>query len=185
MSESGTRLGRGVWLTSMSRQWPRLIIGGVIDVLAGIVALVWPGVTVLALAIVLGVLLLMSGAASVSIGVRTRSAGMVGLGVVALIAAVIVLVHPGAGVFAVLLGCAIWFLLMGIADLSAAWSGASGRAWWALLGVLSIGASVIMLADPGVAISTVAIIVGLSFLLRGMGEFSLGLRVRRMGKLAG
>lgn len=184
MSATGARLGRGVWLTSMSRQWPRLVIGGVIDVLAGIVALVWPGVTVLALALVLGLLLLVSGIASVSMGIRARSAGLIVLGAVALIAAVIVLVHPGAGVFAVLLGCAIWFLLMGIADLSAAWSGVPGRAWWALLGILSVAGAVIMLLDPGVAISTVAIIVGLSFLLRGMGEFSLGLRVRRMGKLA-
>lgn len=167
-------------VAGVTAQWPRLLTVGILDVLVGVVALAWPGVTVAALAILFGLFLLLSGIVAVSISWRTRSVVGLVLGVLAIVAAIICFVHPGAGVVAILLGCALWFFMLGLVYLGAAFAGARDRLWWAVLGVLSLIASVIMIASPGVAISTVALLVGIAFLIRGGGELALAWRMRGM-----
>jgi uncharacterized membrane protein HdeD (DUF308 family) len=174
MSERGMRM----LVEAVTRRWRGILFVGALDILVGLVALIWPGVTVLALALLLGVLLLLSGATSFGLGVAARSPWLLVLGVVALVAAVICFVHPGAGVFAILFGCALWFFLNGVAELGAAMSGIADRVWWGMLGVLSIVAAAIMVSVPGVAIVTVAIIAGISFLVRGLGLIVLARRLR-------
>lgn len=176
MSDGGMR----VLVEGVTRQWRGILVVGVLDIVVAVVALLWPDVTVLVLALLLGILLLLSGMMLLGLGAAARSPWLLVLGVLALVAAVICFVHPGAGVFAILLGCALWFLLNGVADIAAAMSGVAGRAWWAVLGVLSIVAAVIMISSPGVAVVTVAIIVGISFLIRGIGQIALALYLRRV-----
>jgi uncharacterized membrane protein HdeD (DUF308 family) len=174
MSERGMR----VLVQAVTRQWRGILFVGALDIVVGVLALTWPSVTVLALALLLGVLLLISGVTLVSLGVAARSPWLLILGVIALIAAVICFVHPGAGVFAILLGLALWFFLNGVAEVGAAISGVEDRVWWGVLGVLSIIAALIMISVPGVAIVTVAIIAGISFLVRGIGQIALAWHLR-------
>jgi uncharacterized membrane protein HdeD (DUF308 family) len=102
------------------------------------------------------------------------------LGVLAIIGAVICFIHPGAGVVAILIGCALWFFMLGVAYLFAAFTGSEDRVWWGFLGVLSVIAAIIFIASPGVAITTVAILVGIAFLIRGLGEIVFAWRLRGM-----
>jgi uncharacterized membrane protein HdeD (DUF308 family) len=156
---------------------------GLLDVVAGIFAVAWPGVTVLVLALLFGFLLLMAGLVSVSTGLMVRRAGGRAMmpflfGGAAVVAGIICLVHPGAGVFAIILGCTVWFLLTGVGQLALARTGAPMRGWLTVMGVLSIVAALILIVNPGVAIATVGLIAGLSFLIRGAGELALGWRLR-------
>lgn len=52
--------------------WGFWLIVGLIELAAGIVALVWPEITILALAIVIGIDLLIAGIAGISFALRTR-----------------------------------------------------------------------------------------------------------------
>jgi uncharacterized membrane protein HdeD (DUF308 family) len=174
MSDRGLR----VLVETVTGFWRRILVVGAFNIVAGVAALIWPGATVLVLAIVLGIFLLLSGAALLAIGASVRSLLMIVLGVLSLVAAVICLAHPGAGVFAILLGCALWFFVNGVLELSAAILGVAGRLLWGVLGVLSIAAAVIMVSSPGVAVFTVALIAGISFLIHGTGEVALALRLR-------
>jgi uncharacterized membrane protein HdeD (DUF308 family) len=174
MSDGGMR----VLAQAVTRYWRRILLIGVLNIVAGLAALIWPGATVLVLAILLGMFLLISGVALLAIGASMRSMLTVVLGVLALIAAVICLVHPGAGVFAILLGCALWFFVNGMVELSAAILGVAGRLWWGVLGVLSIAAAVIMVSSPDVAVWTVALIAGISFLIHGTAASALAMRLR-------
>jgi uncharacterized membrane protein HdeD (DUF308 family) len=170
--------GLRVLVETVTGFWRRLLVIGVLNIIAGLAALIWPGATVLVLAVLLGIFLLISGAALLAIGASVRSVLMIVLGLLALVAAVICLVHPGAGVFAILLGCALWFFVNGVVEISAAILGVAGRLLWGVLGVLSIAAAVIMVSSPGVAVFTVALIAGISFLIHGAGEVGLALRLR-------
>ena len=173
-----TASGFATRVEPMGRTWRRLMIAGVLDVVIGVLALAWPAITVLALALLLGIVLLISGIAALAF-VRVSAWSAV-VGVVSIIAALICFVHPGAGVFAILFGAALWFLFTGFADLAIAMSARSGRGYWWVLGVLSVIAGIVMLVSPGIALVTVALVVGLSFLIRGMIELGVGWRVRSL-----
>jgi uncharacterized membrane protein HdeD (DUF308 family) len=161
-----------------------LLVLGVIDLVCGVIALVWPGVTVLALALIFGLMLLLAGITALGVGSVIRRAGGSPavswvVGAVAVVAGLVCIFHPGAGVWAIILGCALWFLITGISDLVVA-SAATGHRWLlVVLGVLSIIAAVVLLFRPGLAIVTVALIAGFAFLVRGAGEIGLGLMSRR------
>ena len=176
----GRRLGR-------SYSSNHLLVLGVIDIVAGLIALVWPGVTVLALALVFGVMLLMGGLAAIAVGSAVRRSGGSPvatwvIGGIAVIAGLICIFHPGAGIWAIILGCSVWFLMTGIGDLFVASASPANRIWFGILGVLSIIAAVVLLVHPGVAIVTVALVAGISFLVRGAGEIALGWRMRQSSR---
>src|SRR4029077_12097763 len=99
-------------VASVTSQWPRLFIVGVLEVVVGIVSLIWPDVTVLVLGLLFGIVLLLSGLVVLSISWGTRSVIGVILGALAIVGAVICFIHPGAGVVAILIGCAIWFFML-------------------------------------------------------------------------
>lgn len=169
-------------VASVTSQWPRLMVVGVIEVIVGIASLIWPHVTALVLGVLFGIVLLLSGLIVLSISWGTRSVVGVILGVLAIVGAIICFIHPGAGVVAILIGCALWFFMLGVAYLFAAFTGTQDRAWWGFLGVLSVIAAIIFIASPGVAITTVAILVGLAFLIRGLGEIVFAWRLRSAHK---
>ena len=151
---------------------------GILEVIVGLVSLIWPHVTALVLGLLFGFVLMLSGIVVLMISWATRSVVGVILGVLAIAGAIICFIHPGAGVVAILIGCAIWFFMLGVAYLFAAFTGSHDRAWWGFLGVLSIVAAIIMIASPGVAITTVAILVGIAFLIRGISEIVFAWRLR-------
>ena len=161
-----------------------LMLLGVIDLICGLIALVWPGVTVLVLALVFGVMLLFAGLTALAVGYLLRRSGgrpvlTVLVGAVAVVAGLICIFHPGAGVWAIVLGCSLWFLVTGVGDLLVASASRVKRWWFVVLGVVSIVAAVVLLFRPGVAIVTVALLAGFTFLVRGAGEVALGLALRR------
>ena len=158
---------------------------GLIDIVAGVFAVAWPGVTVLALALLFGIMVLIAGAVSIGTGLMIRRSG--GDGIVplvvggAVIAGLICVFHPGAGVFAIIVGCTLWFLFTGLGELALARVSSPMRPWFIGLGVLSILAAIVLIVNPGVAIATVGLIAGISFLIRGAGELSIGWRLRGSG----
>lgn len=161
-----------------------LLVLGAIDLVCGLIALLWPGVTVLALALIFGLMLLLAGVMAVGVGSAIRRAGGSPtitwiVGAVAVVAGLVCIFHPGAGIWAIILGCSLWFLITGVGDLVVASAAPRNRLWLLLLGVLSIVSAVILLARPGLAIVTVALIAGIAFLVRGAGEISLGVMARR------
>ncbi len=164
-----------------------LLVLGAVDLVCGIVALIWPGVTILVLALIFGLLLLLAGALALAVGAAARRGGLSPvlawtLGAVAIVAGVVCLAHPGAGVWAIVLGVAFWFLMTGLGDLLVASATPAHRWWFVLLGALSIVAAVVLLVHPGVAIVTVSLVAGIWFLVRGGSEIVLGLMLRRSGR---
>jgi uncharacterized membrane protein HdeD (DUF308 family) len=110
-----------------SRWWLGLL-GGLASVAAGVLALIWPGITALILAVVVGIWAVVAGAAQIATAFRLRMAGgriwLLGLaGVLSVIAGIVILVWPSAGaiglavllgVFAVVYGAALGALAVAL-----------------------------------------------------------------------
>ena len=164
-----------------------LYVLGTVDVIAGLVALIWPSATITVLALIFGIMLLLGGVMVILVGSLGRRDGGGGgggaltwiVGIVAVVAGLICIIHPGVGIWAIALGCAVWFLMTGIGSLFVAAASPAHRIWFIILGVLSIAAAIILLVNPSAALATVAIVAGIAFLIRGIGELVIGWQLRK------
>lgn len=169
------------------RLWWLVLITGLLSVLVGVLALAVPGATLLFLGLLFGVSLLFTGVSSIAIGVSGegtagRQTLSVLLGFLAVLAGIFCFVRPGAGVIAVVLSVAFWFMLVGIGDLVAAFQEKEHRIWRGLLGAIAVAAGVVLVVDPVIGLSTVALLAGLGFLLRGVVEIVLAFQLRKAQK---
>jgi len=155
------------------------------------VVLAWPGISILAAAVAFGVYLLITGAAQVvfafSLHVSAGSRILLFIsGAASLILAVLAFRHFGQG-YAVLL-LAIWigigFIFRGVATTVSAISDPAlpGRGWSIFVGVVSLIAGVIVMASPMASIVTLALVVGVWFVVIGVFEIVSSFGIRKASK---
>ncbi len=67
-----------------------------------------------------------------------------------------------------------------MADLARALDERDGRVIAAVLGVISIAAGVIIVANPDIGLTTLALLAGIAFIVRGTLELMAGFYMRRL-----
>ncbi|ASR33659.1 hypothetical protein BAY61_00145 [Prauserella marina] len=110
-------------------RWPFYVLGAV-WIVVGIIALTWPGITLLALAVLIGIGFVVGGILQIAASLTWRR------------------------------GLPMWGL-------------------WLTLGILTVIAGTIALVWPGVTILTLAILLGIALLMRGLGEIWFSLQLRK------
>jgi uncharacterized membrane protein HdeD (DUF308 family) len=86
--------------------------------------------------------------------------------------------HPRGQPPALLIAFSFWFILVGIGDIVEAMEATDNRGWMGLLGVVTIVAGMIILANPDIGLTTLALLVGIRFLVRGTLEIVVGFTLR-------
>jgi len=174
-------------LELMSRRWHLVVLRGVVAILFGIIAIAWPEITVLALALLWGAYLLMDGIASIamSMGQGTDRMYMILLGVLGIAAGVISFVWPQITVVVLLVVIAVWAIVAGALQIAAAirlrkvisneWFLVISGAVTLILGLLLIvqpaeGAIALLIAIATFAIAWGVVLVVLGFRLRQLRE---------------
>ncbi|QZA19610.1 HdeD family acid-resistance protein [Mycobacterium malmoense] len=171
--------------------WKSTLVSGILSLILGILILAWPGISILAAAVAFGVYLLVIGAAQVvfafSLHVSAGSRVLLFIsGAASLILAVLAFRHFGQG-YAVLL-LAIWigigFIFRGVATTISAISDPAlpGRGWSIFVGVISLLAGIVVLASPFASIVTLAIVVGVWFIVIGVFEIVSSFGIRKSSK---
>jgi uncharacterized membrane protein HdeD (DUF308 family) len=162
-----------------------IVVRAVLALAFGLVALFWPDLTVLALAIAFGVYAILEGVASVIDAVRNRDRsrwwlGLLG-GLASVVAGVLALIWPGvtALVLAVIVG--IWAVVAGAAQIATAFRlrMVGGRIWLlALVGVLSVMAGIVILVWPSAGVIGLAVLLGVFAVVYGaaLGALAVALR---------
>ena len=166
-----------------------LILLGVLAIVVGIIALAWPGVTILALVILFAVYAFIDAGLQAMRAFGSATAGPVLghllLGLIALAAGVIAIVWPGPTALVLVLVVGIWAFVGGIMEIAAAFgSGESAgtRALFVLSGLISVAFGVVLFARPGVGAVTLALLFGFFALIYGVSQIILGVETRRTGK---
>lgn len=177
--------GTGTISTDLGKWW---LVGllGVLSIAAGVLALVYPNITLLALGLIVGIYLVVAGASYVALAtIENQTAGGRVLrylvGFLSTLAGLICLVRPGAGVLALLIALSFWFILTGMADLARALDVREHRFISAVLGVVSIAAGVIIVANPDIGLTTLALLAGIGFIVRGTVEVMAAVWMYRAG----
>jgi uncharacterized membrane protein HdeD (DUF308 family) len=165
-----------------------LILLGILAIVVGIVAIAWPGVTVLALVILFAVYAFIDAGLHGARAFSSRSAGPVfGHLLIALIdlaAGVIALVWPGPTAFVLVIVVAAWALVGGVAEFVAGFQtgeSAGMRALLILSGLVSVAFGVLLFARPGVGAVTLALLFGLYSLIYGFSQITAGIQLRHLG----
>ena len=175
----------------VQRLWTSVLVSGLLAVILGVVILVWPGPSILVAAVLFGVYLLVSGIAQVfgAFGLPVSAGARILLfisGAASVILAVLAFRHFGEG-YAVLL-LAIWiavgFMFRGVATTASAISDRAfpGRGWAIFSGVISIIASIVVLAWPFDSVVIMALVVGIWLIIIGVMETVAGFSMRRDAK---
>lgn len=173
-------------LGKLGGHWGWALTFGVLTTAAGIAALAWPGITLLAAAIVFGVQLivagiyrLVAGFASTDATVATRVL-LALLGVLSLIVGLYAVRHVLLTIVALGLLLGIFWVANGVIELftAIAHRNMAGRDWRMVMGTLSIVAGVILLAIPGISLLTLVVLISVWLIIFGMMEVSLAFRIR-------
>ena len=167
--------------------WWLLVVVGVLSLIAGVIILFKPGDSLATLAVIAGIFLLVDGILElVSSFLRsTPNRGLVALlGVVTAIVGVLLIRHPIGGVTAIALLIGIWLIAIGVIRLATAVEEPGRVGWRIFAGIVELIAGIIIVADPNIGFTTLAILVGLGFILNGIGMIALGWGVREVHKEA-
>jgi uncharacterized membrane protein HdeD (DUF308 family) len=97
-------------------------IAGVLGIALGIAALVWPGITAMILAIVVGVWALVTGALNVWLATQLHGRWLLGLvGALSIVAGLLILLRPAAGAVALAWVIGVYAIVAGVLMLAATW----------------------------------------------------------------
>ena len=159
--------------------WVPQLLMGIVALVVGVLVLAWPGVSILAASVLLGVYLVASGIAQaiLAFGLEVSGGYRVLLfitGALSLILGVLAFRHFGQG-YAVLL-LAIWigvgFIFQGVAATTIAISNKElpGRGWSIFFGVTSVIAGLVVLAWPFDSIVMLALVTGIMLVVIGLTQ---------------
>jgi uncharacterized membrane protein HdeD (DUF308 family) len=174
----------------LAENWWSLVIRGLVALILGVVALVWPGITLAALVILFGAYALIDGVVSL-IGAWKASRAherwgvLVLEGIAGIVAAVVAILWPGITAFALVVLIAAWALMTGAFEIAAAVrlrKHISGEWLLALSGVVSILFGFVMIAFPLAGALAIAYLVGIYAFLFGVLLMALGFRLRSWSK---
>lgn len=156
------------------RSWPWVLALGILALIAGLITLVWPSVTVYALVFVLGVFLIVAGGAEIGWSIAERHTDGWGFilfrGIVDLIAGVVVLAWPDVTALVLALLLAAWLFVYAVMSLWYAYRHRGDRphtGHFVAKGIAALVAAVITVAWPSITILVVALVIGFMLLFWG------------------
>ena len=170
--------------------WWVLVLRGVSAIAFGVLAALWPGITIEVLLIFFGAYMLVDGVFGVIGAIRGRHHAehwvlMLLEGLLGIAVGVLTWVAPVVTGFALLMYIAAWAILTGVLEIVSAIRlrrEIQGELWLALAGLLSIGFGVLLVAFPlAGAFALLWVLAGYAIVF-GIVLIVLGFRVRGSGR---
>jgi uncharacterized membrane protein HdeD (DUF308 family) len=177
-------------MARVGRHWGWALAFGIVTLLLGILALAWPGRTLIVIAVLFGVQLIVMGifrfvAAFASSDLTGGTRVLLALlGVLSLIIGLYAVRHILITLVALALLLGIFWIVNGAVELFTALSHRQmqGRGWTAFMGVLSVVSGIIVLAYPGISLLVLAVVVSVWLLVYGTMLISLAFQIRSLAR---
>lgn len=191
MSHASASTGEGTGippgLSRMADHWGLVVAFGALTVLLGLAVVLWPGSTLVVLAVFLGIQLLVNGvfkivsafaASSVDGGVRA----LLGLaGALSVIVGLLCLREPMQTVVVLGLLLGAWWVVSGLIDIFAAVLGDSReKGWHVVMGIVSVLAGGFLLVNPELSLTALVIVVAVWLFGYGALAVVAGIRMRSL-----
>ncbi|WP_141576916.1 HdeD family acid-resistance protein [Actinomadura sp. WMMA1423] len=174
-----------------TRHWWVLALRGIFAIIFGIIAWVWPGITVWALVVVFAVYALVDGVFAVGQAIRGTSGAPRGLlalvGFAGIALGVAALAWPGITAFVLLMLIAAWAVATGVLEIAVALAlrkELRGEWTYALTGVVSVIFGILLFAWPVSGALAIVWLIGLLAILVGAAMLGAAFRMRSIGHAA-
>jgi len=169
----------------MAESWQATVVLGVLTLILGIIVSFHPTGSLNVVAVLLGILMILSGIFHL---IRIFGPGeehRIWLGIAGLLFIVIGVVlirHLHLSVALVGLFVGLTWVVQGVTALIGGIAGGAreGRAWWITFGVVSLIAGIVVTATPVSSLTVLAVLLGIWFIIMGIFEIIGGLMLRRM-----
>ncbi len=180
-------------LNFTARTWPWILARGIIAVLIGLVTMVWPGLTLAAVATFIGIWLIVDGvgllinAFSIPGATGGERALFVIFAIISVVAGGVALANMNATLWALAVVLAVWFVASGIGQIAVGIrirKQVTGEWLVILAGVIAILAGVFTMFAPGAALATATIIFGAFALVYGIFLIIAAVPLRGLTKTA-
>ncbi len=170
----------------LARNWWAIALRGVVAILFGLFAFLFPGATLFALIIVFGAYALVDGVFSIVAAVRAAEAHerwgqLLLVGIAGIIVAAIVWFYPGLAALSLLFVIAAWALVTGVLEVIASFQlrgQMSGSWWWLIAGLASIVFGLLLVWHPGAGALAVLWIIGTYAIIFGIFLLGFAWRLR-------
>jgi uncharacterized membrane protein HdeD (DUF308 family) len=174
----------------LTRNWWLLALRGLVAVLFGVLAFVWPGITLLSLVYLFSAYALMNGVLAFVVAYKTpkphtRLFSLIFSGIVSIAAGIIACLMPGITALSLLILIAAWAIVTGIFEIIAAirLRRIITNEWLLILaGIASVLFGVILLIQPGAGALVLIWWIGAYAIAFGILLIVLAFRMRQWGK---
>jgi uncharacterized membrane protein HdeD (DUF308 family) len=179
-------------INQLSDRWWTFLVRGIVALALAAFAFMMPGTMATALVYIFAAYFIISGVVTVFAGVSLTGAGswwaLILLGVVEAVLGFIMLAQPGAGPLALAYLFAIWVILAGTTEISAAVTlrsyTNSNEFWWILLGLITLAIGFYVVLNPGLGVTALVYTVAIYAALAGISLIALAFRVKGLPKAA-
>jgi uncharacterized membrane protein HdeD (DUF308 family) len=168
-----------------THNWWTLVLRGLAAVVFGVLAFVWPGITLLALVFLFGAYAITDGVFAIAAGLRGREQErwwlLLIVGILSVIAGLLAFALPGMTAFVLLILIAVRAIVTGAFEIAAAIQMRkyiNGEWLLALGGVLSMLFGVLMLLNSAAGALAVVWLIGVYAIAFGVLQLILGLKLR-------
>jgi len=171
---------------TLSQNWWLVALRGVLAILFGVGAFVWPAITLLTLLVMFGIYAIIDGLVTAGTGLaRTKDSprwwAFLLEGLISIAAGVAVLIWPGLATLVLIYMIASWAVITGVLEIAAAirLRHEITNEWFlGLGGLVSIGLGVLLFLQPAAGGLAVVWIIGAYALIFGVLLVILGFRLR-------
>jgi uncharacterized membrane protein HdeD (DUF308 family) len=164
--------------------WQVTVFIGVVTLILGLIVSLHPSGSLNVIAVLIGLLMIVSGIFNLIRVFDSGEAHRVWLGISGLLLVVIGVVlirhlHLTVALIGLIVGLS--WIVQGVSALVSAAMGGSreGRGWWIFFGIISLIAGIVVVAVPVSSVTALAVLVGIWFIVVGLFEIVGGIMLRR------
>jgi len=183
-----TPLARLPLLRTLAENWWLLLLRGIASIVFGVLAFVWPGLTLVALILLWGAYAIADGGIALWAAISGKGGEIAPrwwlaiVGIVGLLAGLVAFVSPGLTALVLLMFIAGWAIVIGVLEI---WGAIQLRKeiegeWWLILsGLLSIAFGALLFARPGPGALSLVWVIGAFAILHGCTLIGLAFRLKQ------
>jgi len=165
--------------------WQATLVAGIVTLILGLIVSFHPSTSLNVIAVLIGLLLIISGVFHLIRMFSSAESHRVWLGIsgLLLITLGVVLVrhlHLTVAVIGLIVG--ISWIVQGLSALAVSLGGElrEGRGWWIFFGIVSLIGGIVVTAFPTNSVTVLAVLVGIWFIVEGLLEIISAFMIRRM-----